>query len=72
MDYVIFILVNNGRRSVIEIEEYVEDRWGDESKIISKQALSKQRLKIKPKIFKDMNLDFIKTNPNITKAINNN
>ena len=59
MDYVIFILVNKGRSSVIEIEEYVEDRWGDESKIISKQALSKQRLKIKPKIFKDMNLDFI-------------
>lgn len=60
MDYVIFILVNKGRSSVIEIEEYVEERWDDESKIISKQALSKQRLLIKPKIFKDMNLDFVK------------
>lgn len=59
MDYVIFILVNKGRSSVIEIEEYVKERWSDESKIISKQALSKQRLKIKPKIFKDMNIDFI-------------
>jgi len=60
MDYVIFILGNKGRSSAIEIEEYVEDRWDDESKIISKQALSKQRLKIKPKIFKDMNIDFIR------------
>ena len=59
MDYVIYILVNKGRSSVIEIEEFVEQRWGDESKMISKQALSKQRLNIKPKIFKDMNIDFI-------------
>ena len=60
MDYVLFVLVNKGRSSAIEIEEYVKERWDDESKIISKQALSKQRLKIKPKIFKDMNIDFIK------------
>ena len=60
MDYIIFILYNKGRSSVIEIEEYVKERWGDESKIITKQALSKQRLKIKPKIFKNMNLDLIR------------
>jgi hypothetical protein len=59
MDYVLFVLVNKGRSSAIEIEEYVKERWDDESKIISKQALSKQRLKIKLKIFKDMNMDFI-------------
>jgi len=59
MDYVLFVLVNKGRSCAIEIEEYVKERWDDESKIISKQALSKQRLKIKPKIFKDMNMDFI-------------
>ena len=61
MDYVYYILANKGRSSVIEIEEYVNERWGDDSKIITKQSLSKQRSYIKPKIFKDMNLDFIQS-----------
>ena len=61
MDYVLFVLVNKGRSGAIEIEEYVKERWGDESKIISKQALSKLRLKIKPKILvKDGKMDVAK------------
>ena len=59
-NYILFILGNKGKSSVLEIENFVENYFDDnEDKLISKQAVSKQRMKIDSSIFKDMNDEFI-------------
>lgn len=60
MDYVIYILCNCGKTTTLEIEDFVEKYFGDDdAKMITKQACSKQRQKINPIIYKDMNYAFV-------------
>lgn len=60
-DYIMYILTNKGKSSTLEIENFVEKYFDDdESKLMTKQNLTKQRKKISFKIFKDMNKKFIK------------
>ena len=60
LDLLIYILANKGKSSTLEIENFVENYFDDdETKLISKQNLSKQKMKLDFKIFKDMNKDFI-------------
>lgn len=60
-DYIIYILSNKGKSTTLEIESFVEKYFDDNGdKLIKKQAVSKQRMKINHMIFKDMNIQFIK------------
>ena len=60
-DHIIYILTNKGKSSTLEIENFVEKYFDDdESKLMTKQNLTKQRKKISFEIFKDMNKKFIK------------
>ena len=60
-DYLIFILANKGKTLTMEIENFVEEYFNDdESKLITKEAVSKQRQKFSYEIFIDMNRYFIK------------
>ena len=60
-DYVLFILTNKGKSLTLEIEDFVEKYFDDdESKLITKEAVSKQRQKFSAEIFKDMNKAFVK------------
>ena len=60
-DYLFFILANKGKSLTMEIETFVEKYFnGDESKLITKKAVSKQRQKFSYEIFIDMNRYFIK------------
>ena len=52
-DFVYYILLNKGKSSVLEIDEYFKQRFGDDVVPISKQDLSQQRLLLSPLIFKD-------------------
>ena len=55
-DYLFFILANKGKSLTMEIETFVEKYFnGDESKLITKKAVSKQRQKFSYEIFIDMN-----------------
>ena len=59
-DYIIYILANKGKSTTLEIENFVEKYFNDnDDKSITKQGLSKQRMKIDSLIFKDMNLKFV-------------
>lgn len=60
-DHILFILTNNGKSLTLAIEDFVEDYFDDdESKLITKEAVSKQRQKFKSNIFKDMNKNLVK------------
>ena len=60
-DYIIFILANKGKSLTLEIENFVEKYFDDdEDKLITKEAVSKQRQKFSHNIFIDMNKNFIK------------
>jgi hypothetical protein len=52
-DFVYYILLNKGKSSVLEIDEYFKERFGGDVMPISKQDLSQQRLLLSPLIFKD-------------------
>ena len=58
-DYIIFILTYEGESTTEAIQSFVEKMGWDENKIITKQALSKQREHIDSQIFKKMNYKFI-------------
>ena len=59
-EYILFILTNRGKSLTLEIEDFVERYFDDdESKLITKEAVSKQRQKFSSDIFKDMNESFI-------------
>lgn len=60
MDYVIYILCDCGKTTTLEIEDFVEVYFDDDDdKLITKQAFSKQRQNIDPRIYKDMNYAFV-------------
>lgn len=60
-DYLLFILSNKGKSLTLEIENFVENHFDDnDEKLITKEAVSKQRQKINPELFIDMNKNFIK------------
>ena len=60
LDYVLFILANKGKSLTLEIENFVETHFNDdEDKLITKEAVSKQRQKFSYEIFIDMNKEFI-------------
>lgn len=59
-DYIIYILANKGKSTTLEIENFVENYFNDnDDKLIKKQAVSQQRMKIDYMIFKDMNIKFL-------------
>ena len=58
-DYIIFILTYAGESTTEALESFVEEMGWDESKKITKQALSKQRVHIDPHIFKAMSYKFM-------------
>ena len=52
---------NTGKSLTLEIEDFVEDYFDDdEEKLITKEAVSKQRQKYSFEIYKDLNKDFMK------------
>ncbi|WP_409200918.1 IS4 family transposase [Methanobrevibacter sp. DSM 116169] len=59
-DFVYYILRNKGKTSVLEIDDYYWDKFGDDEMPISKQDLSKQRTYLDGRIFKDSNAKTIK------------
>ena len=60
-DYLLFILSNKGKSLTLEIENFVETRFDDnDEKLITKEAVSKQRQKINPELFIDLNDNFMK------------
>jgi len=59
-DFVYYILLNKGKSSVLEIDEYFKERFGDDVIPISKQDLSQQRLLLNPLIFKDADKNALK------------
>ena len=57
----LFILSNKGKSLTLEIENFVETRFDDnDEKLITKEAVSKQRQKINPELFIDLNDNFMK------------
>lgn len=59
-DYLLFILANKGKSLTLEIENFVETHFNDnEDKLITKEAVSKQRQKFSYEVFIDMNKEFI-------------
>lgn len=59
-DYLLFILTNKGKSLTLEIENFVENHFNDdEDKLITKEAVSKQRQKFSYEVFIDMNKKFI-------------
>lgn len=58
-EYVLFILTMKGQSLTNEIENFVDNYFNeDESKLLSKSAVSKQRAKFSYDFFKDLNKDF--------------
>lgn len=61
LDLLIYILANKGKSSTLEIENFVENYFDDEEdKLITKQDLSQQRMKLDFNVYKEMNTKFIK------------
>ncbi len=58
-DFIIFILTYEGASTTEDLESFVEIMEWDESKKITKQALSKQMENIDPQIFKAMSYKFM-------------
>lgn len=60
MTLLLYILANKGKSTTLEIENFVEKYFNDnDDKLMTKQGVSKQRMKIDSLIFKDMNLKFV-------------
>ena len=59
-DFIWYLTLQKGRTTSMELDEYLKSK-NDTYKIsISKQAFSKQRLNLKPEIFKDLYKDYLK------------
>ena len=58
-DLILFILNNKGKTLTLELNEYMRK---NKLENITKQAYSKQRQYINPKIFKMLNNDYVKKN----------
>ncbi len=53
-------MANNGKSTMLKFENFVENYFCDEGdKLIKKQAVSQQMIKIDYIIFKDINMNFI-------------
>ena len=60
MDHLLFKLTNKGRSLTLEIEDFVEKYFDDdESKFITKKAVSKQNQKYDYRVFEDMNDELV-------------
>jgi len=53
-------LINKGKTSVLEIDEFFELRFGEDKMSVSKQNVSKQRSYLSPLIFKDADKNGLK------------
>jgi hypothetical protein len=59
-DLINYIIVNNGRTSTLELDEFMEEKYKDEMIFMRKQSISDKRMLLNPMIFKDMNNDCLK------------
>ena len=70
-DYIWYLIMQKGRTTSLELDEYLKNKNGTYEISISKQAFSKQRQNLKPEIFidiyKDYLIDFYKNYPEEVK-----
>ena len=59
-DYVWYLIMQKGRTTSMELDEYLKNKNGTYEISISKQAFSKQRQNLKPQIFIDIYKDYLK------------
>lgn len=58
-DYVWYLIMQKGRTTSMELDEYLKSKNGTYEISISKQAFSKQRQNLKPQIFIDIYKDYL-------------
>ena len=58
-DFIWYLTFQKGRTTSMELDEYLKNKNGTYEISISKQAFSKQRLNLKPKIFIDLYKDYL-------------
>lgn len=58
-DYVWYLIMQKGRTTSMELDEYLKNKNGTYEISISKQAFSRQRQNIKPQIFIDIYKDYL-------------
>ena len=58
-DYVWYLIMQKGRTTSMELDEYLKNKNGIYEISISKQAFSKQRQNLKPQIFIDIYKDYL-------------
>ena len=59
-DFIWYMTLQKGRTTSMELDEYLKAKNNTYKISISKQAFSKQRLNLKPEIFKDLYKDYLK------------
>lgn len=59
-DYVPFFCFNKGTSNQADLENFIEDNFTQDIEEITKQALSKQRTYINPRIFKEINKEYLR------------
>ena len=59
-DFIWYLTLQKGRTTSMELDEYLKCKNSTYKISISKQAFSKQRLNLKPEIFKDLYKDYLK------------
>lgn len=52
-----YTIINNGKTTALEADEFILEKYGDWEMTMSKQNISQQRMFLDPQIFKDMNYD---------------
>ena len=67
-DYVTFFCFNKGTSNQEDFEDFIEDNFTQDIEEITRQALSKQRTYINPRIFKEINKEYLR----LIKYNNNN
>lgn len=58
-DFVWYLIMQKGRTTALELDEYLKNKNGTYEISISKQAFSKQRQNLKAEIFIDLNKDYL-------------
>nr|MBP3680771.1 transposase [Clostridia bacterium] len=58
-DYVWYLIMQKGKTTSMELDEYLKNKNGTYKISISKQAFSKQRQNLKPEIFIDIYKDYL-------------
>lgn len=59
-DFVWYLIMQKGRTTSMELDEYLKNKNGTYEISVSKQAFSKQRKNLKPQIFIDIYKDYLK------------